>query len=91
NQLFDTRCNREMVDVEQITDTNDEEFLRKYIERHIAFTGSRYAQHLMEIWEEILPLFVKVMPLDYRIALMKTEGVAEQVNNSERIEAGARS
>ncbi|MFW6208831.1 MAG: glutamate synthase subunit alpha, partial [Spirochaetota bacterium] len=91
NQLFDTRCNLEMVDVEQITDTNDEEFLRKYIERHIAFTGSRYAQHLMEIWEEILPLFVKVMPLDYRIALMKTEGVAEQVNNSERIEAGARS
>ncbi len=91
NQLFDTRCNLEMVDVEQITDTRDEEFLRKYIERHIAFTGSRYAQHLMEIWEEILPLFVKVMPLDYRIALMKTEGVAEQVNSSEQIEAGARS
>ncbi len=79
NQLFDTRCNLEMVDVEQITEEKDEEFLKKYINRHIEYTGSRHARHLMEMWEEIVPLFVKVMPLDYRIALMKAEGEAKQV------------
>lgn len=91
NQLFDTRCNLEMVDVEQITEREDEEFLRKYIQLHMKYTGSRQAQHLMEMWNEILPLFVKVMPLDYRIALMKSGGFDEQVRGSEQIETGVRS
>jgi len=77
NQLFDTRCNLEMVDIEQITEKKDEDFLKKYIQRHIEYTGSRHAQDLMQMWDEIVPLFVKVMPLDYRSALLKAESETE--------------
>jgi glutamate synthase domain-containing protein 3 len=73
NQLFDTRCNLEMVDIEQITDEADEEFLRDYIGRHLEYTGSRQAARLLENWEEIIPLFVKVIPIEYRRALERIQ------------------
>ncbi|WP_020613877.1 glutamate synthase large subunit [Sediminispirochaeta bajacaliforniensis] len=69
SQLFDTRCNLEMVDVEQITDEKDEAFMRHYIERHVRYTGSRNGARILEIWDEIVPLFVKVIPIDYKKAL----------------------
>jgi len=88
NQLFDTRCNLEMVDIEQITEKRDEDFLKKYIQRHIEYTGSRHAQDLMQMWDEIVPLFVKVMPLDYRSALLKA---ASEPNNAKQNQTAKRS
>ncbi len=69
NQLFDTRCNLELVDVEPVIEDEDEVFLKKYLEKHVNYTNSLYAARMLERWEETLPLFVKVMPLDYRLAL----------------------
>ena len=69
NQLFDTRCNLEMVDVEPVLAGEDRDFLHRKIEAHLAYTGSRLAGQILERWEEYLPSFVKVMPLDYRLAL----------------------
>jgi len=68
-QLFDTRCNLEMVDIEPVVDSEDIQFLRTMITRHIDYTDSKQGKLLMESWEESLPNFVKVMPLDYRQAL----------------------
>jgi glutamate synthase domain-containing protein 2/glutamate synthase domain-containing protein 3 len=73
NQLFDTLCNLEMVDIEALTDKADEEFLRVQIENHTRFTGSRYAQGILDNWEDMLPYFVKVMPVDYRHALKRID------------------
>jgi glutamate synthase (NADPH/NADH) large chain len=69
NQLFDTRCNLEMVDVEPLHDEEDREFLRRTLEIHCDLTGSRNAAQILELWEETLPLFVKVFPIEYREAL----------------------
>jgi glutamate synthase (NADPH) large chain len=80
NQLFDTRCNLEMVDVEVITETQDSGFLYAIIKRHIEYTGSNYAARILKDWEEMLPLFVKVMPVEYRRALQRME--AESVEES---------
>jgi glutamate synthase (NADPH/NADH) large chain len=49
----------------------DAERLRILIERHLLFTGSIRARALLESWETALPRFVKVMPLDFRRALME--------------------
>jgi len=73
NQLFDTRCNLEMVDIEPVTLKDDIDFLEKYLRKHIAFTDSKFARDLLKNWEEILPYFVKVMPIDYRRALERIE------------------
>jgi glutamate synthase domain-containing protein 3 len=71
SQLFDTRCNLELVDIEPVMGEEDIRFLKTYIEHHVNHTNSLYAARIIERWEEILPLFVKVMPLDYRLALEK--------------------
>ena len=54
----------------------DAERLRILIERHLLHTGSARARMLLENWERVLPHFVKVMPKDYRRALL--ELAAEQ-------------
>jgi glutamate synthase domain-containing protein 3 len=69
-QLFDTRCNLEMVDVEPLA-AEDREFLRAALEKHVLLTGSANAAGILAGWEENLPLFVKVVPIDYRAALRR--------------------
>jgi glutamate synthase domain-containing protein 2/glutamate synthase domain-containing protein 3 len=78
NQLFDTRCNLEMVDIEPVTSEEDIKFLIKYIHNHVTYTNSNYARDLLNNWEEMLPYFVKIMPVDYRRAL---ERIAEKKYN----------
>ncbi|HTZ52713.1 MAG TPA: glutamate synthase subunit alpha, partial [Spirochaetia bacterium] len=69
DQLFDTRCNLEMVDVEPVLAAGDRRQLRELVERHVMYTRSEHATRLLRDWDEILPRFVKVMPIDYRKAL----------------------
>uniref|UniRef100_A0A450S421 Glutamate synthase [NADPH] large chain n=1 Tax=Candidatus Kentrum sp. FW TaxID=2126338 RepID=A0A450S421_9GAMM len=44
------------------------------IERHVHHTGSTRGQMILDNWEEYLPKFVKVMPMEYRRVL---EGLAK--------------
>jgi glutamate synthase (NADPH/NADH) large chain len=43
--------------------------LRRLVERHLHYTNSKRARDLLARWDEVLPMFVKVMPIDYRRAL----------------------
>jgi glutamate synthase (NADPH/NADH) large chain len=47
--------------------------LHLLISRHARFAGSRRAAHVLEHWEEYLPKFRKVMPVEYRRALAELE------------------
>ncbi|MEI6210503.1 MAG: glutamate synthase large subunit [bacterium] len=67
--LFDVHCNLEMVDLEPVTRAADCAELRGLIERHAAYTGSRTAQRMLDHWDEYLPRFVKVFPMEYRRVL----------------------
>ena len=75
SQLFDTRCNLDMVDLEPVWHAGDVEQLRTLLEEHFDYTNSPRARMLLENWEAHLPLFVKVIPIDYRKSLerMKLE------------------
>ena len=48
----------------------DAERLRILVERHLLYTGSARARELLDDWENALSRFVKVMPRDYRRALL---------------------
>ncbi len=76
NQLFDTRCNLEMVDIEVVSREEDRAFLHAVIKRHLEYTGSPYAAGILENWEEAVPMFAKVIPLEYRKALKKRPAVS---------------
>jgi glutamate synthase (NADPH/NADH) large chain len=54
----------------------DAERLRILVERHRLFTGSARARALLEDWDNALAQFVKVVPKDYRRALLELK--AEQ-------------
>jgi len=67
--MFDDRCNLDMIDLERVEDEHDEAELRRLIENHLRYTGSRRAQYILKHWERCLPYFVKVFPTDYKRAL----------------------
>jgi len=49
----------------------DAERLRILVERHHLHTGSARAAEILENWDQALGSFVKVMPTDYRRALLE--------------------
>jgi glutamate synthase (NADPH/NADH) large chain len=69
DQLFDTRCNLEMVELSPVYPGEEAEFLYEMIKKHVSCTGSAYASDILTDWAEMLPQFVKVMPIDYKKAL----------------------
>ena len=66
---FPQRCNRGMVDLEPLAQDDDVTFVRELVGRHVAVTGSTYAQALIHDWPKTVHRFVKVMPRDYRRVL----------------------
>ena len=73
------RCNLEMVELMDLTDPDDIAELRELIENHYHYTGSRVAHWALDHWDRALREFVKVMPVEYRNALLRLakEEVAE--------------
>ena len=69
DQLFDTRCNLDMVDLSPVLALADQRELKSQIERHVEYTGSPLGRSILNEWEDALPCFVKVVPIDYRQAL----------------------
>ena len=79
NEMFDTHCNLDMVDLESVWSEEDKKQLRTMLENHFRYTNSERARFLLENWDAHLPLFVKVMPIDYRRVLerMRQEEIAD--------------
>lgn len=70
-QLFDTLCNLDMVELESVWQQKDKELLLGLIQRHLKWTASKRAQHILDAWPDMVGRFVKVVPIDYRKALEK--------------------
>ena len=66
---FDDKCNTGTFELEKIHSEADIIELRHLIEKHLKYTGSTVAEHLLNRWSDELPRFVKVMPTDYRRVL----------------------
>ena len=68
---FPSLCNTEMVALERVEDQQDLEALRRMLSEHACLTGSARAERVLADWDDALPKFVKVMPHDYKRALME--------------------
>jgi glutamate synthase (NADPH/NADH) large chain len=89
---FKKRCNMAQVELERISDSDasvsDEEMadminhdaqrLRGLIEKHLEYTGSSRAQSILDNWDNMLPKFIKIMPTDYRCALLDMQAKASK-------------
>jgi glutamate synthase domain-containing protein 2/glutamate synthase domain-containing protein 3 len=76
-QLFDTMCNLDMVELENVWKEDDKKLLYDLIQQHLKWTGSARAQYLLDAWSDMVGRFVKVVPIDYRKAMEKMRA-AEQ-------------
>ncbi len=68
---FDSRCNLDMVDLELVVDQRDQNELKAMLKKHVAYTGSPKATAILAEWDEHLPYFIKVFPMEYRRVLGK--------------------
>jgi glutamate synthase (NADPH/NADH) large chain len=66
------------VDIMHDMTRHDIQRLRTLIERHRRYTGSEKARQILDNWTSFLPRFVKVMPVDYRLALEKMQKARAQ-------------
>jgi len=73
---FPARCNMQMVELERLTDPNEIEELWKLIQRHQSYTSSTRAEKVLEQWDRYVPLFIKVMPRDYKRMLQAIKNAA---------------
>ncbi len=62
-----------MVDISGDMTRHDVQRLHELIESHYRYTGSVRAKEILDAWNEYLPKFVKVMPLEYRRALQEMQ------------------
>ena len=69
DNVFDPRINKQMVEVERVTDAGEADALRALIARHVEMTGSVQGQRVLDAWPTLLPKFVKVIPRDYKRVL----------------------
>ncbi|KAF6765062.1 NADPH-dependent glutamate synthase [Ephemerocybe angulata] len=74
---FAGKVNLEMVELGNVDDPREIAALRSLIEDHRHYTGSEVADRVLHDFHHLLPLFVRVMPLDYK-RVLEEQAIAEK-------------
>jgi glutamate synthase (ferredoxin) len=75
---FASRCNKELVALEKLADTDEIELVWKLVQRHQTYTGSTRAAAILADWKNFVPKFVKVLPQDYARVLRSLKKIESQ-------------
>jgi len=70
---FKQQCNAEELNIDPIELEEDQLQLKQLIQNHFEATGSPLARRILEDWDTYLPKFKKVLPEEYRQALLRLE------------------
>nr|WP_279401250.1 glutamate synthase-related protein [Piscibacillus salipiscarius] len=65
------KCNRELVLFERLDDHDEINELKEMLTKHVKYTGSKRAKHILNNWEASVKQFVKVIPEEYKAMLTK--------------------
>ncbi|KJD34166.1 glutamate synthase [Tamlana nanhaiensis] len=82
NKFVNGLCNTETIEFEEVL-TQDAEELKALIEKHVLYTNSNRGKELLENWETTQSKFVKVMPTEYKKALIRLETEEEMFEELE--------
>ena len=74
------RLNPDMVNVYQLIECGDEEMnlIKAKIEKHVAYTGSKRGQSILDDWPESAGKFLKILPQDYERVLQAVKRAEER-------------
>ena len=70
---FEKQCNAEGLNLDPVTINEDKIELKQFIENHYNATLSPLAQRILENWDKELSKFIKVLPEEYKQALIRLE------------------
>ena len=70
---FKQNCNSDDLNIDPIENVEDQLQLEQLIENHFLATGSPLARRILDDWKNYLPKFKKVLPEEYRQALLRLE------------------
>jgi len=73
NKTFKQNCNSEDLNIDPVTNVEDQVQLEQLVENHFLATGSPLARRLLDDWKNNLPKFKKVLPEEYKQALLRLE------------------
>jgi glutamate synthase (NADPH/NADH) large chain len=71
-----------LVEVERDMTRYDALRLSRLIQRHVHYTDSARGRQILENWNEYLPKFIKVMPVDYRRALQEMHATQQSAGQA---------
>lgn len=82
---FDYYCNKGLVELSPVGDSDDINQLQSYIANHYNYTGSDLAEKILTDWDAYLPRFVKVIPFEYKKVLeeQKLEKLKNKIEQTE--------
>jgi glutamate synthase (ferredoxin) len=63
---FKSRVNLQMVGVEKLESAAEAAEIRALVEKHFSYTRSARARRILDDWDNMVPMFVKVLPNDYK-------------------------
>ncbi|NPA37692.1 MAG: glutamate synthase large subunit [Chlorobi bacterium] len=66
---FEYYCNKGLVDLTPVEDYADVQELQFMLNKHLMHTQSERAQEILVNWEQYLPMFIKVIPFEYKKVL----------------------
>ncbi len=66
---FESRCNREMVELGYLEDPDEADEVRSMIEKHARYTSSKLAHRVLAKWDDTRQRIVKILPRDYKQVL----------------------
>jgi len=81
---FAGRCNKDMVELESVTEEEDIALLKTLLANHVKYTGSTVAKKIADNFNTELARFVKVMPKDYKTALVDVRRKMKELGVSEK-------
>ncbi len=82
---FDYFCNKGMVELSPVGDKDDLMELQQMISNHYLYSRSELAERILVNWNEYLPKFIKVIPLEYKKVLeeQKISQLLEKIKQTE--------
>jgi glutamate synthase (NADPH/NADH) large chain len=85
NGNFEYFCNKGLVELSPLEDRSDILEVQMMLNNHLLYTGSRVAENILSNWDEYLPMFVKVIPMEYRKVLeeQKLEALRRKLEATE--------
>ncbi len=85
NGDFDYFCNMGMVELSLVDEQSEMNELTDLISRHYSYTGSKKAKMILDDLKRYLPMFIKVVPYDYKKVLQeqKLEEIRKKIADVE--------